>query len=94
MRRRKSEDDYFFTDWNALWHFWDEGTVTPKDFDVQVEGDTADATFELVHGKETVTQSVSLVYEDGQWRVNDWLQRGMDAVSKVEQMKEYIEENK
>ena len=92
--KKDSGDDYFFTDWNALWHFWDEGTVTPKDFDVQVEGDTADATFELVHGKETVTQSVSLVYEDGQWRVNDWLQRGMDAVSKVEQMKEYIEENK
>ena len=91
---KNSEDDLFFTDWSALWHFWDEGTVTPTDFDVDVDGDTAEATFELVHGKDSATQVVSLVYEDGQWRVDDWLQRGMDGLSKVEEMKEYIKENK
>jgi hypothetical protein len=35
---------------------------------------------------------VALVYEDGQWRVNDWEHLGMDAVSMVEKMKEYIEQ--
>lgn len=91
--KKDNENDCFFADWNALWHFWDDGVVTPKDFDVSIDGDTADVTFELTHGKDSATQAVALVYEDGQWRVNDWLQRGMDGLSMVEQMKEYIKNN-
>lgn len=87
----KDFEDPFFEDWSRMWNFWDKGPVTPKDFDVDIDGDTAEATFELAYGKESATQVVALVYEDGQWRVNDWEQRGMDAVSMVEKMKEYIE---
>jgi hypothetical protein len=79
-------------DWNAMWTFWDEGTITPEDFDVSVDGDTAEATFNLTNGDDNVTYCVSLVYEDGQWRVSDWTQRGMDGLSLVERMTEYLEE--
>jgi len=80
-------------DWNGFWSFWDEGTITPKDFDVNIDGDTGDATFTLTNGDESVIYSVSLIYEDGQWRVSDWTQRGIDGLSTVERLKEYIEEN-
>ena len=80
-------------DWNGFWSFWDEGIITPKDFDVDVDGDTADATFTLTNGEESVIYSVSLIYEDGQWRVSDWTQRGMDGLSTVDRMRDYIEEN-
>lgn len=92
--KQTNEEDHFFSDWNAMWHFWDKGVVTPKDFDVTVDGDKAEATFELTRGNDSATQVVALVYEDNQWRVDDWLQRGMDGLSMREQIKEYLENNK
>ncbi len=83
-----------YEDWFDMWAFWDKGTVTPKDFDVTVDGNTADATFTLTHDNDSIICAVALVYEDGQWHVSDWLQRGKDALSHVERMKEYIEANK
>ena len=81
-------------DWNGLLSFYDEAPIEPKDFDVTIDGNTAMANFELVHGDESATHSFALVYEDGQWRIDDIEQRGIDGYSKVEQMTEYIEENK
>ena len=80
-------------DWNGIWSFWDEGTITPKDFDVNIDGDTGNAIFTLTNGDEEITYDVSVVYEDGQWRVSDWTQRGIDGYSIAERLSDFIEEN-
>ena len=89
---KKGITDGVDNNWNSLWSFWDEGTITPTDFDVDVEGDTGDATFTLTNGEDSVIYSVSVVYEEGQWRVSDWTQRGIDGLSNLDRMVEYLEE--
>ena len=89
---KKGITDGMSSDWNSLWSFWDEGAITPTDFDVNLEGDTGDATFTLTNGEDSVIFSVDVIYEDGQWRVSDWGQRGLDGLSYLDRMMEYLEE--
>lgn len=94
IEAKKADGSFaLYEDWNRMWSFWETGPVTPKDFQVDIDGDTANVTFNLTHGDESATQEVMLIYEDGQWHLNDWLQRGIDADSHLERMREYIEEN-
>lgn len=81
----------FFVDWNQLFSFWDEAPVTPTDFDVDIDGDTATVTYELTHNGDSATHELELVYENGHWRVNDIVQRGIDALSKLGEMRTFIE---
>ncbi len=83
--------DKFFVDWNQLFSFWDEAPITPKDFDVDIDGDTATVCYELTHNDESATHVLELVYENGHWRVNDVLQRGIDALNKLDEMRSFIE---
>lgn len=92
---QKEDGSGFFLDDYALWNYWGPGnTVTPKDIDVTIDGDTAEATYQLSNGTEEQTTTVSLAYVDGKWLISDWQQIGMNGVSMVEAMSEYIEENK
>ncbi len=88
----KGITDGIIDDWNGIWSFWEEGTITPTEFDVDLEGDTGDVTFTLSNGEDSVIYCVSVVYEDGQWRVSDWTQRGLDGLSLLDRMMEYLEE--
>lgn len=89
---KKGITDGLIEDWNGLWSFWDEGTITPTDFDVDVTGDVGEATFNLTNGEDSVIYCVSVIYEDGRWHVSDWTQRGIDGVSHLERMMDYLEE--
>jgi hypothetical protein len=64
-----------------------------KDIDVTLDGDTADATYNLTNGEDELFTDVELVYEDGQWRINNWLQTGQFALDMQENMDWYIQEN-
>lgn len=88
------DEEKFFDDWDQLFSFWDEAPMVPTDISVDVEGDTAQVFYELNHGSESATFELQVVYENGQWHVNDILQRGLDGLSKLEQMRTFIEERK
>ena len=64
-----------------------------REFEINSPGDMAEATFELTHGEEWMQTKVGLYYENGEWRINDWLQVGDDDESKVERMALYIQNN-
>ena len=73
--------------------YWEGSTVEMKDIDVTIDGDTANATYLLTNGEDELMTEVELVYEDGQWHINNWLQIGMMALDVQENMDEYIQEN-
>lgn len=89
----KTGEPSIVEDWNSFWTFWDEGTITPEDIEVTVDGDTGTANFNLTNGEESVIYSMDVVYEDGQWRVSDWTQIGIDGWSTVERLRGFIEDN-
>ena len=74
--------------------YWEGSTVEMKDIDVTIDGDTANATYLLTNGEDELMTEVELVYEDGQWHINNWLQIGMMALDVQDNMDEYIQENK
>ena len=85
----------FFQDESLTWNYWGVGSVEPKNIEVQLTtGNMAQATFQLTHGEEWLQTEVSLFYENGQWRIDDWVQVGDNAVSLAERMYEYVEQNK
>ena len=87
--------DCFFQDESLTWNYWGVGSVEPKNIEVQLTtGNMAQATFQLTHGEEWLQTEVSLFYENGQWRIDDWVQVGDNAVSLAERMYEYVEQNK
>ena len=51
----------------------------------------AEATFNLAHGDEWMHTKLSLVYENHQWRIDDWLEVGDNGQSLLEDMEEYVE---
>ena len=87
--------DRFFQDENLTWNYWGEGSVEPKYIEVRLNtGNMAQATFRLTHGEEWLQTEVTLFYENGQWRIDDWVLVGDNAVSLAERMYEYVEQNK
>ena len=88
-------NDCYFSEEDLTWNYWGEGSVKPENIHVTLlTGDMAEATFQLTHGEEWLQTKVSLYYENGQWRINDWLQVGDDESSKVQRMADYIERNR
>lgn len=77
------------------WNPWMEGEVHPDDIDVTLlTGDMAEATYNLKNANgEWIHMRVSVYFEDGSWRINDWLEVGDSNSSLMEDMKYYIEEN-
>ena len=82
------------TDALGLFVFWEGSTVTPKDFDIDIDGDRAYANYNVSNGNEELLTVLQLVYEDGQWRIDDWEQIGMMALNLREKMDEFIEAHK
>ena len=75
----------------GMFIFWEGQTVTLKDIDVDIDGDTATATYNVSNGEEELITVVQLVYEDGQWRIDEWSQIGMLTLNMKETMDEFIE---
>lgn len=75
------------------WNYWMEGRVTPEDIHVTLlTGNMAEATFRLTHGEEWMHTRVSLWFENGQWRISDWLEVGDDSNSLLMEMEKYAEQ--
>ena len=89
----KAEEDHFIADWNWMLSCWDIGLCEAEDIDVAVDGDTAKVKYWAAHSGQRNLYELALVYEDGQWRVDDTLTMGGEPGSKVEQMTKYINEN-
>lgn len=87
------EKYYLIKDELGAFIYWEGSTVTMKDIDVTLDGDTADASYNLTNGEDELFTDVELVYEDGQWRINNWLQTGQFALDMQENMDWYIQEN-
>ncbi len=75
------------------WIYWEGQTVEMINARADVEGDTADAWYYLTNGENAILTNVQLVYEDGQWRINDFVQIGQLIINMMESMDEYIAEN-
>lgn len=87
--------DCFFAEEDLIWNYWGEGVVEPKNIQVTLlTGNMAEATFQLTHGQEWLQTKVALCYENGQWRIADWLQVGDDESSKRERMEVYLQVNR
>lgn len=78
----------------GLFVFWEGSTVSLKDFDVDIDGDRAYATYNVTNGNDELISALQLVYEDGQWRIDDWEQIGMLVLNLRERMDEFIEAHK
>lgn len=78
----------------GMFIYWEGATVTLNDMDVDIDGDTATATYNVSNGSDELITVVDLVYEDGQWRIDNWQQIGMLALDVKERMDEFIEEHK
>lgn len=78
----------------GMFIYWEGATVTLKDMDVDIDGDTATATYNVSNGSDELITVVDLVYEDGQWHIDNWQQIGMLALDVKERMDEFIEEHK
>ena len=88
----ENQEDCFFTDENMLW-LGKGGKVKIENIDVDMK-DPVTASYDVVNEDGTkMTTEVSLVNENGAWKINDWLQRGMDGVSLVENMTEFVEKH-
>lgn len=84
-------DNCFLSGQDLTWNYWGEGSVKPENIQVTLlTGDMAEASFQLTHGQEWMQTKVSLYYENGHWRINDWLQVGDDESSKLQRMVDYI----
>lgn len=77
----------------GMFIYWEGATVKMKDIDVDVDGDTAIATYNLTNGEDEMITVVDLVYEDGQWRIDEWEQIGQFALHLKDTMNEFIESN-
>ena len=85
-------DEMRFANERFFWNYWGEGQVQPKDIKVELlRGNKAEATFILAHGEEWMHTKLSLIYEDNQWRIDDWLEVGDSSQSLLGEMEEYIE---
>lgn len=74
------------------WNYWMEGKVTPENIHVTLlTGNMAEATFQLTHGEEWMHTHVALDFEDGQWRISNWLEIGDDSNSLLQEMERYVE---
>lgn len=74
------------------WNYWMEGKVTPENIHVTLlTGNMAEATFQLTHGEEWIHTHVALDFEDGQWRISNWLEIGDDSNSLLQEMERYVE---
>ncbi|MCR4602822.1 MAG: hypothetical protein K5683_04745 [Prevotella sp.] len=92
---RQSDPSKRFGDGNAQWNYWMEGAVEPKDIKVTLlTGNMAEATFDLTHGEEWMHTRVSLDFEDGEWRISDWLEVGDSSQSLLEAMEKFVEKMK
>ena len=78
----------------GMFIYWEGATVTLNDMDVDVDGDTATATYNVSNGSDELITVVDLIYEDGQWHIDNWQQIGMLALDVKERMDEFIEEHK
>lgn len=88
----ENQEDCFFTDENMLW-LGKGGKVKIENIDVDMK-DPVTASYDVVNEDGTkMTTEVSLVNENGAWKIKDWLQRGMDGVSLVENMTEFVEKH-
>ena len=85
-------EECFFSDENMIW-LGKGGKVKIENIDVDMK-DPVTASYDVVNedGSKMETE-VALVKENGEWKINDWLQRGMDGVSLVENMTEFVEKN-
>ena len=93
--QKDDNDDMFFSYPDLTWNYWGEGSVEPKNIKVELlTGNMAEATFELTHGQEWLQTKLSFFYENGGWRIEDWLQVGDDETSLVHRMTGYIEQNR
>jgi len=75
------------------WNYWMEGKVSPENIKVTLlTGNMAEATFQLTHGEEWLYTHVALDFEDGQWRISDWLEIGDTPNSLLQEMEHYVEQ--
>ncbi len=77
----------------GMFIYWEGQTVSISDIDVAVDGNEASATYNLSNGEDEMMTAIELVYENGQWRIDDWEQIGMLSVNIKAMMDEFIEEN-
>ena len=82
------------TDEAGMFVYWEGQKSSPKDFDVEIEGNRAYATYNVSNGDDELITVIQLVYEDGQWRIDDWEQIGMLVINLREAMDEFIEAHK
>ena len=81
-----------FENERMIWNYWGEGQVEPKDIHVLLTtGDMAEATLTLAHGDEWMHTKLWLFYEDGQWRINDWLEVGDSSEGLLGEMEKFVE---
>ncbi len=78
----------------GMFIYWEGATVSMNDIDVDVDGETAIASYTLTNGEDEMITVVDLVYEDGQWRIDEWEQIGKFTLNLKETMNEFIESNK
>lgn len=78
----------------GMFVYWEGDTVTIKDIDVAINGDTAIASYNLSNGKKDMMTVVELVYEDAKWHFNDWQQIGPFTLNTMKAMDEYLETNR
>lgn len=79
-----------FEDALGMFVYWDGSTVTMKDASAWVDGDTAGASYVLTNGDEEMETVVNLVYEDGQWRIDNWEQIGKFGIDPKGTMEDFI----
>ncbi len=94
--RNKPAGEGYATDgkWaNVLWAFYEPPFEIEK-IDVYVDGDEGTVSYLQRKGGEKVEMDYRVVLEDGEWRFDDCERMGMMARSWVEDMNEYIEENR
>lgn len=83
-----------FPDLSSFFIYWEGSTATMKDASAWVDGDTASASYVLTNGEEEMETSVNLVYEDGQWRIDNWEQIGKFGIDPKGTMEDFIEAHK
>ena len=92
-RQKRAEDCFFLED--GHWNCWLSGAVSPEHIKVNLlTGNMAEATFQLTHGEEWISMRVALDFEDGAWRIDDWLQIGDTGQSMLQDMEDYLNRNK
>lgn len=66
-------EQHFFQESDlGMWSLWEDNNLTIDNIDVELDGETGYATYILHHGDETEKIGVTLVFENDEWRIDDF----------------------